>query len=417
MAKAANFNFGGGINRRASTFLTRPQEFMLGRNITLEQIGAMSKRRGYGNPLTVQSSKEILGLHEFTISSSGVKYLLAISNNSGDTNAVLKYATDPLSSFSAHGDSDCSSLLASAKYEFANFIDVCFIVGATSSTFQQIFTINGVADGAYSSTQYLSGAPNARYIVQANDRIYLAHTSNNQSELFWSDLPTGNTGSWSLTWTSTNNTRVETNDGETITGLGENFNRVLVFKPSSINKWDADNEQMVKEKGKIGSTSHRSIKNIGQSTIFYKAGNGFYDYRNDEPELISRRIDDFIGVVPPGRDIPAGADERYYYGILGNLTVGGRSYSNVMVEYDYLLSAWTVYDNFGGSVIAKFGPTDKKSFYMGGSSDGTVYELFSYTTTSTSTSSTSTSSSSTSSTSSSTSSTSSSTSSTSTTTT
>ena len=419
MPKVANFNLSGGINRRASPFLVRPQEVELARNVTMEQIGAISKRRGYGLPITVQSGKEVLGLHEFTISSSGTTYLYAIANNSGDTAATLKYATDPLSTFTAHGDANTQTLLAGAKYEFANFIDVCFIVGSTSSAFQQIFTTAGILSGDYSATQYVSGAPNARYIIQAFDRILLCNTSDNQSQVFWSDLPGGSTGSWTLTWTSTNNLNIQTQDGDIIKGVGANFNRYLVFKQNSIHKIDPftldDVPDVVREKGNIGTTSHRSIKNVGQSTIFYRAGNGFYDYRNDEPELISRRIDDFVAAIPSGRDVPASADERYYYAMAGTLIVGGRTFTNVMFEYDYLLTAWTVYDNFGGSVIARFGPTDRKNFHFGGASDGTVYEMFSHTTTSTSTSSTSSSTSSTSSTSSSTSSTS--TSSTSTTTT
>lgn len=392
MAKTFSANFGGGMNRLASPFLVRPTEVKLARNVDLETIGAVSKRKGYGLGLEVQSGKEVLGLHEYVISSSGAKYLLAIANNSGGTFAALKYATDPLSSFTAHGDANVASLLANAEYEFANFIDVCFIVGSTSSAFQQIFTIAGVLSGDYSATQYVSGAPNAKYIVQTKDRIFLANTSNSQSELFWSDLPTGSPGSWALTWTSTNNTRVETNDGEVISGLGANFNRVLIFKPNGIQKWDPDNEEMVKEKGDIGTTSHRSIKNIGQSTIFYKAGYGFYDYKQDEPELISRRIQDFIAATPGEYKPRAEADDRNYYATGGDITVGGRTYTNVLYHYDYLLSAWTVYENFGASVIAKFGPTDKKTLYFGGESDGKVYEMFSYTTTSTSTSTSSTSS-------------------------
>src|SRR3990167_9517412 len=101
MAKAFNSNLSGGINRLASPFLVRPSETQLARNVDLEKIGAMSKRRGYGSPVVIQSGKETLGLHEFVISSSGTLYLLTIANNSGDTNATLKYSPEPVSSFSA----------------------------------------------------------------------------------------------------------------------------------------------------------------------------------------------------------------------------------------------------------------------------------------------------------------------------
>ena len=394
-------NIAGGMNTRTSTLLVQPNEVQLARNVNLDQIGAIKKRYGYSTGLTIQADKEILGAFEFVITSSGAIYLLAISNNSGDTAAAMKYSTDFVS-FPAHGDSDCAALQKNAKFEFANFIDQCFITGysATDTTFQTIFTLAGVADGDYDATSYLSGAPNSKYIIQSHDRIFLANTSNSSNELFWSDLPTGSPGAWALTWTSTNNTRIETNDGEEVSGLGKNFNRVLVFKPSSIHKWDADNEEFIREKGNIGCTHHRSIANLRTSTMFYKEGYGFYEYTSgEEPKLISKKIDNWVLAIKSGQDVSANTDENNYYASIGDVTVDGRDYSDVVLQYNSLLGAWTVIDNVDASVIVKFGITDRKTLYFGGRSDGKIYELFSYTTTSTSTSSTSTSSTSTSSTS------------------
>lgn len=417
MAKSFVGNLGGGMNTRATPFLVQPTEILLGRNISLDQIGAISKRAGYGTAVVVQSGKKMLGLHEYVITSSGTIYLLAITNNAGDTNATLKYAQIIGDGFTAHADANTQTLLANANYEFANFVDACFIVGYddTTAAFEQFFTITGTVDGSYSSSLYMSGAPNAKYIIQSHDRIFIANTSNSSNELFWSDLPTGNPGSWALAWTSTNNTRVETNNGEQITGLGRNFNRVLVFKPSSIHKWDPDNEELVKEDGTIGSTHHRSIKNIGTATLFYKEGFGFYSYTQGEPQLISQKIDDWVQAIPRDTPVAAGVDARHYYAAVGSITLNNRTYSNVVLVYDTLLNAWSVLDNINASVIVNYGQGTAKTPHFGGKSDGSVYEMFSYTTTSTSSSTSSTSS--TSSSTSSTSSTSSSTSSTSTTTT
>lgn len=407
-------NLGGGINSRTSVFLTKPNELELGRNVTLDQIGALTKRFGYGDATVLQSGKKVLGAHEFIITNTGAIYLLAITNNSGGTAAVLKYRSTPNGTFTAHPDADCSALQENAQYEFANFIDHCFIVGhsSTDSAFQQIFSLNGILDGDYDAVSLVSGAPNAKFIIQSHDRLFLVNTSNSSNEYFWSDLPEGTPGAWTLTWTSTNNNRVETNDGESLTGVGRNFNRVLLFKPSSIHKWDPDNEELVKETGNIGSTSHRSIKNIGGSTIFFKEGYGFYEYKGDEPTLLSRKIDSIIAAIPQGQDICAGTDEKSYFASIGDIIWNGRTYNNAWLEYNTILDTWTLNDGIDASVFVKFGETERKSFYFGGRSDGTIYEMFSHTTTSTSstsssTSSTSSSTSSTSSTSVSTSSTSS----------
>jgi hypothetical protein len=386
-------NLSGGMNTRTSTFVAKPTELILGRNIILDQIGSIRKRSGYGGGLTIQANKEILGLYEFVITTGSYKYLLAISNNSGDTNAVLKYSTDFLT-FTTHPDTDCSALLANAKYEFTNFLDKCFIVGATDSAFQGIFTLSGILNGDYDSTSFVTGAPNAKYIIQSNNRIILANTSNNGSEYFWSDYPDPSTGA--LTWTSTNYNRISTNDGEQITGLSKNFNRVLLFKPSSIYKWDpdggGDTGVIVKETGNIGCTSHRSIVNLGGITIFFKEGYGFYSYENQEPTLISRKIDDWIHAIVPGQDVCAFTDGTTYYASIGDITLNGRTYNNVGVEFNSVLESWTIRDNLDASVIATFGDTDTKSFYFGSSSTGKVYQLFSHTTTSTSSTSSSTSS-------------------------
>jgi len=325
----------------------------------------------------------------------------------------MKYSSDFLT-FTTHPDSDLSALQENAKYEFANFIDLCFVAGysADDSTFQQVFTISGILNGDYDASSFVTGAPNAKYIIQSNDRIFLVNTSNSSNEYFWSDLPAGSPGAWTLTWTSTNSNRVETNDGEELAGVGKNFNRVLLFKNSSIHKWDADNEQLIRESGSIGSTSHRSIKNLGGSTVFYRNGFGFYEYAGQEPFLISRKIDDWIGAISNVADVASFTDGTIYQASVGNITIDGRTYNNVAIEYNTVLESWVIKDNFGASVIATYGETDRKSFYMGSSSSGKVYEMFSHTTTSTSstsssTSSTSSSTSSTSSTSVSTSSTSS----------
>ena len=413
MVKFFQSNLSGGMNTRTSVFTVKPNELKLGRNVTLEQLGSIRKRSGYGGGITIQANKEILGLYEFVITSTGAKYLLAISNNSGDTAAVMKYSSDFLT-FTTHPDSDLSALQENAKYEFANFIDLCFVAGysADDSTFQQVFTISGILNGDYDASSFVTGAPNAKYIIQSNDRIFLVNTSNSSNEYFWSDLPAGSPGAWTLTWTSTNSNRVETNDGEELAGVGKNFNRVLLFKNSSIHKWDADNEQLIRESGSIGSTSHRSIKNLGGSTVFYRNGFGFYEYAGQEPFLISRKIDDWIGAISNVADVASFTDGTIYQASVGNITIDGRTYNNVAIEYNTVLESWVIKDNFGASVIATYGETDRKSFYMGSSSSGKVYEMFSHTTTSTSstsssTSSTSSSTSSTSSTSVSTSSTSS----------
>jgi hypothetical protein len=404
MPKQFRGNLGRGMNTRTSPFVAQPGELILARNANFDQVGSIGKRFGYGTGWTIVANKKILGASEYSTSATNY-YLLVITNNSADTYAKLSYIPTGPTVYD-HPDANTQSLLANVDYEFANFLDASFIVGGHD---QQIFTITGILNGDYSDSRFTTGAPNAKYIIQSHNRIFLVNTSNGENEIFWSDLPTGTPGDWTLTWTSTNNTLVETNDGESLAGVGKNFNRVLLFKPSSIHKWDPDSEELVKEDGRIGCTSHRSIKNIGSSTIFYKERYGFYDYQQGEPQLISRKIDDWIAAIPQGTMPAAETDERHYLATVGSMTMNGRNYEGITFDYDYLLKSWSILDNIDGSVIVRYGSGNAKSFYFGNKTTGVVHDMFSYTytTTSTSTSSTSSTSISTSSTSISTSSTSS----------
>ena len=133
MSKFFQNNLGGGINTKTSSFLAKPNELELGRNISLNQIGSIKKRFGFGDANVLQASKKVLGAYEFVITNTGAKYLIAITNNSGGTNAVLKYRTTPNGTFTVHLDADCSALQANTEFEFSNFITGVYSVAFTQS--------------------------------------------------------------------------------------------------------------------------------------------------------------------------------------------------------------------------------------------------------------------------------------------
>ena len=76
-------------------------------------------------------------------------------------------------------------------------------------------------------------------------------------------------------WVGSNFLDTRTNDGDYIRGLGENDNKLLIFKRESLHTYDEKQLRQVRDVP--GTTSHRSIINLRENTYYFH-DTGIYQF-------------------------------------------------------------------------------------------------------------------------------------------
>ena len=104
-------------------------------------------------------------------------------------------------------------------------------------------------------------------------------------------------------WVSSNWFDVAADDGDVITGFGENSNRLLIFKLMSL--WFYTGSQLKQVNGALGTSYNRSIINDRYGNTYYFHGSdpkitGIYKYNGVSSVKISKPIDPFIAGMAVG---------------------------------------------------------------------------------------------------------------------
>lgn len=149
-------------------------------------------------------------------------------------------------------------------------------------------------------------------------------------------------------WVGSNWFDVGTDDNDQITGMGDNTDRLLIFKLMSL--WFYTGSQLRKVKDAVGTSSHRSIINHRGKTYYFHGSNplisGIYMYDGVNSTLISRGIDPFIRGMAASfyDDVVAwqeGEELRWFIGDLTN-TNYGISLTNAVATLNTVSGAWDV---------------------------------------------------------------------------
>ena len=152
-----------------------------------------------------------------------------------------------------------------------------------------------------------------------------------------------NTATGSTYWVGSNWFDARRSDGDTIKGLGENDNKLLVFKKESLFRYDE--KELRRVKGAVGTTSHRSITNVRENTYYFH-DTGVYRYDSLSTFLISRPIQDWIdGISSSSYDSIVGwKDGDILYMFVGDIsnTAKGISLTNAILIYDTAAQAWDI---------------------------------------------------------------------------
>ncbi len=381
-----NLNFSGGMNVKASPLIIKDNECELILNYNLNKLGALTRRNGYiifaTQPVV---NKTIAGLFGgFSVNNRSNFQFMSV-NNSGDTARVTYYnsagtwtATDDASQAPFKPTTGAATELYMTR--FVSFLNYVFRLNGGNapvsflSTAPATSTTVNLTDVETSAA--LAIAPSVGAVFQ--DRVYFNRIADGfLSRLYYST--TGTSGS-TITWDTDTVTGqwfdVNPDDGDFITALENNGNRLLIFKNFSMYRWTFGQVEADRIIG-VGTTSQESVKtNFDLGVTFFANPKGVYAYTDGRPKLISRKIQDYIDAVSNWKYVAGGVDIDHYYLSVGDLTVNGRTITNAVFSYDIPLDAWTIYSlGVKPTVWAEMASTYPTKFLYFGSTDGRTYQF------------------------------------------
>ncbi len=366
-------DFSGGSTSDINVSLAPSNTVALGLNVDFDtEIGSAVSRLGRATVgAQITAAMNILGLiQHIDIDTASNNKLFAALNASGGATSVIY---DVIAASNAQ-----TGLTASLKMRSLVFNGATLFINGTDA--ERSYTSAGwiTTGGAFD----LANMPAGKLCIEFLDRVYVAGVTATLSRLLYSGVSNGST----VSWTSGNGyVDIEPEDsGGPMTALGKVPGYILIFKERSMHRWNFSSafpESMIQ----IGTPSQESVIMGGGLCAFYSNSNenakGFYITNGSRPVCISqdnnRPIKKWVDAIASGSEanIAGWATDRHFCWSVGDLTVDGELYSNVVLKYNRRLNQWSV----------RTYPTEFKVFaqylvsgvntIVGGDDDGTVYRV------------------------------------------
>ena len=300
-------------------------------NVNFDRKGAVQLRPGitliaqaYANP--------ILGLHNALFSGVSNNCILAAASD-GSNNIIYK-STGGAFSQSLTGDTK------NLKTRFLTFSDNVIRVNGTDA--MKAFTGSAwTTTGGVINVDDMASYP-TKYLESFRARVYTSGNFSKPDRLFYSSVVASDGDT--ITWTPDSDyVDISPNDGENTTGLKRYFDKLLIFKPNYIYRFTSsatDPDPLIK----VGTRSNESIVEA-KGGLYFHHDSGFYNYNGGEPKEISRPISDFTDAIALSAydDIAGWKDNDHIYWSVGDLTVEGVSFANVVFRYTISSDIWTIY--------------------------------------------------------------------------
>ena len=304
-------------------------------NVHFDRKGAITLRLGLtGLGTTVSVNYSCIGLYNAMFSNSGSNSILAVFSD-GTNNDIYRYSA---SVWSKTLDDDT----AGAKTRFVNFADRTIRVNGTDGTIKCWLGGTGTwqITGPPINPQQLAGYK-PKFIEVFKNKVYVSGDSTFPDRLLWSSVvDSGGT----ITFTPTTDyLDINPNDGENLTGLKKFSLELLNFKPNYIYRFKSsglDSEPLIK----IGTRSQESIVE-GKRGLYFHHDTGFYLYSGGYPKEISRPISDIVEAIPLSfyTEVSSWKDNDHIYWSVGDLTIEGKTWNNIVVRYTESSEVWTAY--------------------------------------------------------------------------
>lgn len=302
----------------------------LSMNLHGDVIGVMKLRKGItllGSQIA--ASTPVLGIGNYR-------------NNAGTTYRALAHVGTQTYAYNGSSWSSVrNSLVSGSKARFTNFVDYTFMVNGNGAAGDAIKTYDGSTFG----TTNTASLPKGDFIENYRSRIWIA--DNSVDKLYYSDVVTTSntiTGGTSFI-------QISPADGEKIRGIKRTDRSLLVFKENHIYRVYNVNSTDPDPSINRGTYSQDSIIE-SKAGIHYHHPSGFYDYVDGgEQKEISRPIIDIIQAIPRSYydSVSGWSDDDHIYWSIGDITLGGITFSNVVCARTLSTEVWTIY-SYGSEI-------------------------------------------------------------------
>jgi len=373
----------GGVSYRVAP----PDSVRKAVNFTFDdEIGSATTRLGMdilGGGRIVAEDNEVLGLYNFVDSEAGPhSRLIAAVNEPADGSASLYYLDGAAWT---GGVANSTGLLAGAKVRFDTFLDSVVAVNGNSCRSWNGNPGSGwlVSGGPFD----LDNMPVGSLVRVYKDQVIVAGVSGAPDTLYISSIPTGGAVSW-----TTNNREITVNpeDSSNITALGEIAGVLVVLKRFGFYTWNNRATEPDQLCG-VGCSSQESVC-VGGDMMFFFNEEGVWATKGSFPVLISDKVRPWIEGMSASNyeNVAAHSDNRHLWVSIGDCTVDGIDYTNVVLRYSLKSKEWAVLSysrefrnivryQSSGSVLAVAGDTTARVLQLdsGYDDDGDqiAYEL------------------------------------------
>ena len=372
-----NFNTLKGANTNVSPFLMPEGTAVVlnGCNPTYK-LGALIKDLGYSRVSTqIENSKSITGLFNFRQVPGTEKMLATVNDADGDDDTQLFYKTAAGAWTEIAGAEATWNGYEDINVEMENFIGYRFFVGyGDTDGFLPVGSLTGTT---WSDAVNVTNMPGAKYIKRYRDRLYLGNCDSAGTaypyRVYFSSVPSAG----AITWTVASDF-IDVDYSEQITGLGENWDRLVIFTEYSAYIY---NQEQKKKVWDIGCSNHRTIRTQGEYMFWANRDGVWLSVSGGYPQNIAGNVIDFFRNGTPNNFFAELIDEEYIL-YVGDVTVNGVAYSNTELIFNIPTQTWRWRENTDNmTIFARFNDSGKLRRYMG-DDDGNVWDKSKYTDTS-----------------------------------
>jgi len=336
------------------------------------KLGALVKDLGYSRVSTqIESGKPIRGLYNFRQNAATQKMLATVDDSTSD-DTQLFYKTAAGAWTEIGGAETAWANKATMDVEMEAFIEYCFFVGYSDTDgFLPPASLTGTT---FSTATNVTSMPGAKYIRRYRDRLYIANCDIAATaypyRVYFSSVPTAG----AITWTVASDF-IDVDYSEHVTGLGENWDKLVIFTEYSAYMY---NQQEFKKVWDVGCTNNRTIKNQGAYMIWCNRDGVWLSTGGGYPQNISGNVIDFFRNGTPVDFFATLVDEEYII-YVGTVTVNGVTYSNTELIFDIPTQTWRWRENTDNmTILASYNDSGKLRRYMG-DDDGNVWDKSKYT--------------------------------------
>lgn len=294
-------------------------------NVHFDRIGAVITRPGITQLGASLGSGAVLGMGNYR-------------NNAGTVFAALAKSDTLVKAYTGSSwDTVRSGLSSTTKARFTNLVDYAFMVDGNSAAGGSALQTWG-GSGSFGTTND-GDLPRGDFIENYRNRIWVGDKSTDK--LYYTDVVTT---SGTITG-GTSFLQISPADGESMTALKRHPRALLVFKQNHIYRVFSPNSSDPDPSILRGTYSQESVVEA-KDGIYYHHPTGFYKFVFDgDQEEISRPLIDVIKAIPRSayENISGWTDEDHVMWSIGDVTLGGINFTNLICRRTISTKVWTIY--------------------------------------------------------------------------